>query len=84
MPFIEFLHKNGTTVGFEDTPFIRKVLHNQQDSTLEGISLLLTAYRANLPKMVKSLKVPCLILYGNRQDKTEKIQKKRKEKNKKA
>lgn len=57
-----------------DNSFIRTEIQNQPTSSLEGISFLLAACRANLPKIVKKLKVPCLILYGNREGKSEKLQ----------
>lgn len=57
-----------------DNSFIRTAIQNQPTSSLEGISFLLAAYRANLPKIVKNLKVPCLILYGNREGQSEKLQ----------
>jgi 2-hydroxy-6-oxonona-2,4-dienedioate hydrolase len=59
----------------EDTLFIRKAIQNQPDVSVEGISLLLSAYRFNLPNLVKKLKVPCLLLYGNRDHEPIKIQK---------
>jgi len=59
-----------------DTPFIRESIKNQPSTSNQGISLLLAAYRANLPKLVKKLKVSCLILYGDRENETEKIRKK--------
>ncbi|MFS0781957.1 hypothetical protein [Bacillus sp. 1P06AnD] len=54
------------TLGLKDTSFIRESIQNQPSTTNEGIRLLLAAYRANLPKLVKELKVPCLILFGIR------------------
>ena len=53
-------------LGLEDSGFIRKAIENRYPTTLAGISLLLAAYRGNLPKMVKRFIIPCLILYGDR------------------
>ncbi|WP_158598324.1 alpha/beta hydrolase [Falsibacillus albus] len=61
--------------GLEDSPFMRTAIRNQQSTSLEGISLLLAAYRSNLPLIVKNLKMPCLLLYGNRNGKHPKYQK---------
>jgi hypothetical protein len=49
-------------LGFEDSHFIRKAIQKKTSASIAGISLLLAAYRSNLPKMVKNLAVPCLIL----------------------
>lgn len=57
-----------------DNSFIRTAIQNQPSSSVEGISFLLAAYRANFPKIVKNLKIPCLILYGNREGQSEKHQ----------
>jgi 2-hydroxy-6-oxonona-2,4-dienedioate hydrolase len=60
-------------LGLKDTPFIRQSIKNQPLTTNEGISLLLEAYRANLPKLVKEIKVPCLVLFGDRKNEPKKI-----------
>ncbi|QOV12172.1 alpha/beta fold hydrolase [Viridibacillus arvi] len=52
---------------FEDSPFIREAIENQRSSNLSGISLLLAAYRSNPPKILKTIQMPCLLLYGNRE-----------------
>ncbi|NHM33734.1 alpha/beta hydrolase [Bacillus sp. C11] len=62
--------------GLEDTEFIRKAIENQQETTLKGISLLLALYRYNMPRMLSQVKVPCLVLYGNRDDKPLKLKNK--------
>ena len=59
----------------EDSQFIRKALHDQQQTSISGINLLLAAYRSNLPKLVKDLEIPCLILYGNRINKSKRMTK---------
>jgi 2-hydroxy-6-oxonona-2,4-dienedioate hydrolase len=61
-------------MGLEDHPFIREALQNQPSTSREGIGLLLAAYRCPLPKLVRKLQVPCLILYGNRESDSEKVQ----------
>lgn len=71
----EQIQKTIVSIGLVDSPFIRTALDNQQSSSIEGISLLLAGYRCNLPKLVKEIKVPCLILYGNREDESKKVQK---------
>ncbi|MCO0601161.1 alpha/beta hydrolase [Peribacillus butanolivorans] len=67
-------------LGLKDTPFIRKSIQNQPSPSNEGISLLLAAYRANLPKLVKKIKVPCLVLFGDRENEPEKFRKKQSKK----
>ncbi|MFJ7747376.1 alpha/beta hydrolase [Peribacillus sp. NPDC097295] len=59
-----------------DTEFVRKAIENQQETTLRGISLLLALYRCNMPRMLSQVKVPCLVLYGNRYNKPLKLQNK--------
>lgn len=61
-------------LGLEDNHFIRKAIQKKPSASIAGLSMLLAAYRSNLPKMVKNLAVPCLILYGNRNNKPHKIQ----------
>lgn len=62
-------------LGLQDTPFIRESIKNQPLASNQGISLLLAAYRANLPKFVKKLNVPCLVLFGIRANESEKSKK---------
>ncbi|MFJ8261035.1 alpha/beta hydrolase [Rummeliibacillus sp. NPDC094406] len=72
------------TLELEDNPFIRNAIKNQPAGiNLKGISLMMAAYRSNLPKMTKKLKVPCLILYGNQEKEPTKVQFKIKKKIKK-
>ncbi|MCP1124425.1 alpha/beta hydrolase [Bacillus sp. 3103sda1] len=52
--------------GFPDNEYIRQAIKNQQPANTKGISLLLALYRANLPKMLTSVQVPSILLYGNR------------------
>ncbi|PKR85257.1 hypothetical protein CWO92_08650 [Heyndrickxia camelliae] len=64
------------SLGLEDSEFMRHAIVNQQETTLKGISLLLALYRCNMPKILNKLEVPCLILYGNRDGNTPKLQNK--------
>ncbi|MGG0239946.1 alpha/beta hydrolase [Bacillus rhizoplanae] len=52
--------------GFPDNEYIRQAIKNQQPANTKGISLLLALYRTNLPKMLTSVQVPSILLYGNR------------------
>lgn len=60
----------------EDSTFMRHAIANQQVATLKGMSLLLALYRFNMPRILNMIKVPCLVLYGNREGKTLKLQNK--------
>jgi 2-hydroxy-6-oxonona-2,4-dienedioate hydrolase len=70
----EEIKVNIEELGLEDTEFTRKAIENQQETTLSGISLLLALYRCNIPRMLKNVNVPCLVLYGNRHDQPQRIQ----------
>lgn len=71
----DYIQQTISRLGLEDTSFIRAAIQNQPITSNEGISLLLAAYRADLPKLVKKLKVPCLVLFGNRNSEADKIRK---------
>ncbi|MBB2482123.1 alpha/beta hydrolase [Bacillus sp. APMAM] len=64
------------SLGLEDSEFMRNAIANQPASSLKGLSLLLALYRFNMPRILNKLKVPCLVLYGNRKESNVKVQNK--------
>ncbi|WP_347318685.1 hypothetical protein [Rossellomorea sp. RS05] len=50
-----------------DDAFIRKAILSMQEASPSGIGLLLALYRYHMPKALKGLSTPTLVLYGNRE-----------------
>ncbi|WJV20991.1 hypothetical protein QU593_11335 [Rossellomorea marisflavi] len=57
-----------------DDAFIRKAILCMQEASPSGIGLLLALYRYHMPKALKGLSRPTLVLYGNREGKASRIQ----------
>ncbi|VXB74552.1 conserved hypothetical protein [Bacillus sp. 349Y] len=57
-----------------DDAFIRKAILSMQEASPSGIGLLLALYRYHMPKALKGLSTPTLVLYGNREGKASRIQ----------
>ncbi|WP_430786688.1 alpha/beta hydrolase [Virgibacillus flavescens] len=52
-------------LGLEESDHIRKAFNDEAPFTSEGLRLMFGYYRLNLPKMLKELKVPCLLIYAS-------------------
>lgn len=63
-----------SSLELNDDAFIRKAILSMQEASPSGIGLLLALYRYHMPKAMKGLSTPTLVLYGNREGKASRIQ----------
>ncbi|MFB1051451.1 alpha/beta hydrolase [Paraliobacillus sp. JSM ZJ581] len=55
-------------VGIEENEYIRLALKTQVDFSLDGLHLMFGYYNLNLPKLLKSIRVPTYLIYGTFQN----------------
>ncbi|MGX1264267.1 2-hydroxy-6-oxonona-2,4-dienedioate hydrolase [Rossellomorea marisflavi] len=65
-----------SSLELNDDASIREAILAMQEPTPSGIGLLLALYRYHMPKALKELSTPTLVLYGNREGKSPRIQRK--------